>query len=198
MIVTDMGKEFTSNTFQNFCDTNDINLHFVSPYHHASNGLVERLNLQIENCIRCCLIDNKKCWDTYVDKIAQSLNSTVHGATGYTPHEIIHNRSMDVNLVGLNNVNNVDTDIDSLHYKVKDNIIKSGQNLRSRFNVFKRNRNFVVNDYVYVKVSERSNKLKPLYNGPFRIVGVDDSGFSYNILDDQKGVVYSVHINNIR
>ena len=197
-LVSDMGKEFTADVFQNYCRDNGIRLHWCSPYHHSSNGLAERLNLQIGNALRCCLLDSGGNWDDYIDRIVLSLNTTCHGATKLSPYEILNNKLFKVDLPCVyTSDSNIERNNRKLFNRVGVILNKTDSKMRFKFNIGKRNRTFNLNDKVFVRIPERSHKLSPIFKGPCRIVGIDPSGFSYNVLDPQ-GVVSSVHVNHIR
>ena len=197
-VVSDMGKEFTADVFQSYCIRNGIRLHWCSPYHHSSNGLAERVNLEIGNALRCCLLDSKGNWDDYIERIELSLNTTMHGATKLSPYEILNNRFYKVDLPCVyTSDDQIERNKRKLFNRVGVRINNEANKMRKRFNVSKRNRTFKIDDRVFVKIHERSHKLSPIYKGPCRIVGIDPSGFSYNVLDPQ-GVVSSIHVNHIK
>ena len=197
-IVCDMGTEFTSEMFRDFCKNNNIDLHICAPYHHASNGQVERLNLQIENCLRCLIYENKGSWDQYVGDIMNSLNSTVHGTVGVTPYELVYGSYSPVQLPGVLNKSKLsDADFFLLHKHATDRLRKTKSKM-GKVNKHRRVRYLNYNDKVFVKVQKPINKLKPLFSGPFRVVGQHSSQYSYDLKDDAKNVIYQVHINNIR
>lgn len=199
MFVTDMGTEFTSCNFKEMCNTNDIILHFCSPYHHSSNGLVERFNLQIENALRCLLIEKKGNWDQYIDSIAVSLNTTVHGAVNVTPYEVVHNKTFPVKLPGiLGGDCKFEDNVLDLYSHVDNQLESSSNKMRHKYNKSKRHREFKIDDIVFVRVPDHPNKLKPLFRGPVKVICVHPSNMSYDVIDEQTGVVSRVHINNIK
>ena len=199
IIVSDQGKENTAQIFQDYCRNHNIENYLITPYHHASNGMVERFNLQIENALRCSLLENKGSWDHYINSIQDSLNSTIHGSTGLTPYEIINNKTACINLPGfIPNNNYIKPTNDELLYTVKSNLLNSKNKMFAKHNLHRINRNFNINDKVYVKCNVPHNKLKPLYDGPYKIISVNDSKFSYNILNDTTGAITTHHINQIK
>ena len=198
MIVSDMGREFDSQLFKDFCKNNNINLHLCAPYMHQSNGLVERMNLQIENALRCLLLEFKGSWDKYLQTIQESLNSTVHSSIKYSPHEILNNVKSDVNLPAIFKYKqNLFQCKDDLFNYVKDKNLKVNKKIHDKSNKFKRNRCFKIGDVVYVKVQEQTNKLKPKFRGPFNVINVFPSKLSYLLEDERHNVVHA-HINNIK
>ena len=196
-IISDLGREFDSSHFKKFCESNNINLHLCAPYMHQSNGLCERVNLVIENSLRCLLLDIKGSWEKHVPVIQESVNSTVHASLGFTPYEILNNKMLDIKLPGI--------------ISCKDNIMKNANDLLNRiklvnsktrvvnhrkFNKNKRNRKFEIGDFIFTKIPKPVNKLKPRFEGPFEIVDVHESRHSYFIKKNDS--VMRVHINNIK
>ena len=196
-VVTDYGTEFKSNSFISLCNSHNIENIFTSPYHHASNGLVERLNLQIENALRACLLDKGDSWHSHLKVIQNSLNTTIHNAVGMTPYEVINGIVNPLELPGVLN-HNVYNNIKYVEEKVKNNLTKSKHNMEKRFNKFKRNRKLTLNSKVYVKVQNVKNKLRPIFDGPYTVIEICESGVSYMLRNEKNGCVYKTHINLIK
>ena len=198
IVITDQGREFDSQPFKDFCINNDIQLHLCAPYMHQSNGIVERMNLQIENALRCLLLEFKGSWDRYVSVVQNSLNSTVHSSLKYTPLEILNNQMCKLKLPGLfnNNYKMYSQHVDLYEY-VKDRNTHVNESFHRKYNSHKRNNMYSVGDHVFVKVPQPSNKLKPRFRGPFEIVDVLPSKFSYLIKNNDDKFMH-VHINNIK
>ena len=196
-IVTDCGAEFKSQSFISLCNSFNIENIFTSPYHHASNGLVERLNLQVENALRTCLLDKGLSWHSHLNNIQTSLNSTIHTAIGMTPYEVVYGNVKSLELPGVlcNNVNN---NLNNVVNKVRSNLIKTQTKMEKNFNKFKRNRKLSINSQVFVKIQNNQNKLKPIYDGPYTVVEICKSGVSYMLRSEKNGVVYKTHINLIK
>ena len=196
-VVTDYGTEFKSNVFTSLCNEFNIENIFTSPYHHASNGLVERLNLQIENALRACLLDKGSSWHSHLENIQSSLNSTVHSAVGMTPYEAINGTVKPLILPAVQN-NHEQNNVQAIERKISMNLIKSKDKMERKFNKFKRNRKLDLNSKVFVKVQNNKNKLKPIYDGPFTVVEICSSGVSYMLRNEKNGVLYKTHINLIK
>ena len=196
-VITDLGKEFNSKSFRNYCNENDIKLHLCAPYHHASNGLVERFNLQIENAIRCMIDENKGGWAVHLKKIEESFNTTISRGTRLSPYEIINNCRAPIKLIGIkNNSGKLFRDNIILNNFVNKCLNKNSNNMKQRYNSNKKFIKFNVGDEVYIKDFNRSNKLKPIYVGPFKVENVEESNYSYIVSNDYKS--FRVHVNNIK
>ena len=197
-VVVDSGMEFNSQTFKNLCIDNNINIHFCAPYHHASNGLVERMNLQIENALKCLLAEKGGSWDKHIDKIELSINTTIHGTIGYSPHEAIYNKIFPVNLIGILNDSEFENENKDIMMKdIQRNIIKVKNKVLNERNKCKKYRKLNIGDEIYIKVHENNSKLKPIYKGPFCVVEKHCSGYSYYV-KDENDIIIRVNINNVK
>nr|XP_053616105.1 uncharacterized protein K02A2.6-like [Plodia interpunctella] len=88
-IVSDNGRSFTSEEFQNYCKTNGIRHILVAPYHPASNGQAERTVQTIKNKLR--KLSNVP-WQIRLPKILYGLRTTPNSINEKTPAELLNNR----------------------------------------------------------------------------------------------------------
>ena len=195
VIVADCGGEFKSKNFVEFCEENNIKNYFTSPYHHSSNGQIERVNYQIENSLRCLLLEKKRSWSDHLPKIIFSLNSSLHGSTKFSPYEVLNHKTSDTGIDYLdklsktNKINNND---------VYENLMKANEKMTKKYNRFKRNRNLKVGDTVYEKNHAQTNKLKSVYIGPCIIKEICSSGLSYIVRNISNNVEFKSHIDFIK
>ena len=76
-IHTDQGRNFQSDLFQELCRLLGITKTRSSPYHPASNGLVERFNPTLAKMIRSYVHEQEKGWDVYLPLLtAAEVRST--------------------------------------------------------------------------------------------------------------------------
>jgi len=59
-VDVDCGKTFESRAFKEMTDSMNIQIYFSSPYHHNTNGIVERQFRTIRDYINSALKDKKK------------------------------------------------------------------------------------------------------------------------------------------
>jgi hypothetical protein len=70
-IITDLGTQFTSSTFWDFCDKRSIVVKYVSVAHPRANGQVERANSMILNALKKRLYrENKKALDRWLKELS--------------------------------------------------------------------------------------------------------------------------------
>jgi transposase InsO family protein len=73
---TDRGREYTSITFNEFCDVNDIRRQLTAAYTPHQNGVSQRKNGTIMNMVRCMLGDRnvpKNFWPEAVNWVVHIL-----------------------------------------------------------------------------------------------------------------------------
>ena len=192
LIITDEGGEFTSHKFVDFCSKYNINVHYTSPYHHSSNGAVERFNYSIENLLRCVLLHKKGNWVDHINKITQALNTSVHPSTHYTPYQVL-GKKYETGIKWIDN--HLEITPHALNHVVINNIKNYQKKIHQTFNKTKRNIKYNVGDTVYAKVSNVNGKLKPLYQGPGVITKMDK--YSCFVKFD-KNIIRKVHINHLK
>ena len=93
-IITDLGSVFTSETFQDYCDKNLIEVHYASVAHPQANGQVEKANGLLLQGLKPRLYDPIK---KYGGKWAQELPAVLWGlrtqqsrATGQSPYFLVY------------------------------------------------------------------------------------------------------------
>jgi transposase InsO family protein len=100
-IRSDQGPHFTADVVKHFVKATGAVQKFVTPYHHESNGLVERTNLEVMRHLRSLVFDKDilKTWDISVPLVQRIINSTVHSATGYSPAQLLYGDYADLNRI---------------------------------------------------------------------------------------------------
>lgn len=87
IIATDLGTEFTSNTFTSMCKLLKIEKLNSTAYHHESIGALENSHKQLGGYLN--IWSWKTSWSQWVPFWTFSHNNTVHSATGYAPAELV-------------------------------------------------------------------------------------------------------------
>lgn len=91
-LVSDAARENMSDEVETWCTQNNIKRHITSPYHHYSNGRVERFNRTLGEAIK--KQDSTFSLKLKVEKAVKIYNDTVHSATGITPNEALDARNL--------------------------------------------------------------------------------------------------------
>ena len=66
-------------------------VHYVSPHHLESNGMIENRNLVVEKLLRL-LVDNETEWDEYLPSALWALRSTKNSKTKFSSIELLYGR----------------------------------------------------------------------------------------------------------
>lgn len=192
LIVTDFGSEFTSMEFVNFCHQYKIDINYTPPYHHSSNGLVERVNYSIESLLRCAIIDFKGNWVDHLPDVVNAINSSHHEATGTTPNHIIG----EPTLTGIKTLDqNIIMDTKSPSKEVNEKSRRYMAKRRIKENKYRRYINYKVGETVYVKVTNVSGKLQPIYQGPGKITEIKGHQVTVKI---QENILRRVHVDFLK
>ena len=56
------------------------------------NGMIERFNRTIGECIAKLLTDKEKEWDEYIDAVLLAYRTMKHETTGFTPFQLLYGR----------------------------------------------------------------------------------------------------------
>ncbi|KAK6059210.1 integrase core domain protein [Cooperia oncophora] len=87
-IVVDNGPQFIAKAFEEYCKRRNIELTFIPPYHHNSNGEAERF---VQTFKKAYYKGRKaaKAVDTIVRDLLFEYRVTEHPATGMSPAEML-------------------------------------------------------------------------------------------------------------
>lgn len=91
-VLTDQGRNFTSELFKRVCKNLGIKKLQTSAYHPQGNGLVERLHRTLVHSLACIVRRDGRDWDRWIPYTLLAYRSTPHSSTGYTPYFLVHGR----------------------------------------------------------------------------------------------------------
>ena len=91
-VVSDRGSQFTSEVYHVFMTMYNIKVSLCSAYHPQANGLVERANQSVTQCLRALVHDNRYQWCSALQSCAFALNNTVCSTSSLTPYNLIFGR----------------------------------------------------------------------------------------------------------
>ena len=95
-IHSDQGRNFQSDLFQELCKILGVTKTRSTPYHPASDGLVERFNQTLAKMIRSFTEDHPNEWDKHLPLLTAAYRCTVHPATGFTPNFLMFGREVNI------------------------------------------------------------------------------------------------------
>ena len=89
---TDQGRNFESKLFRGVCNLLGIRKTRTTPYHPASDGLVERFNQTLERLLSHYVAEHQRDWDIHLPAVLMAYRATVQESTGYTPAYLLFGR----------------------------------------------------------------------------------------------------------
>ena len=94
-IHVDCGKVFESKVMKEFAKSMGITLCFSSPYHHNTNGVIERQFRTIRDFLNASIKEKKqKDWAEMIPDIEFTMNATFQKSIGRSPAEVIYGRKI--------------------------------------------------------------------------------------------------------
>lgn len=183
-MISDLGSEFTSKCMKEICRQLHIPQQFTPSYVHSCLGMCERSHKTLAE--RLSPYVNNKCnnWMDILSSVTFSINQSVNTTTGYSPHEIIFGQRPHFPLAVAKPTDFDTIPVDARTYvrkhaeklniirtEVKENVIKSQQDMLKRANENINPLKVEHGDYVFL-LSETAGvgqKLRNKYIGPFVI-----------------------------
>jgi len=196
-IVTDNGPEFMNAIIDQLYELSGIARLKTIPYSSQENGLVERLNREVNRHAEafCVKGDNKKRWSNYLPFIRRIINGSTHSALGTSPASIIYGDRIDLDWVFAprefreEEINGMTLqEFVKENLAIQDEIIKKAvfsQTELNEENLLKRSnkrakipfKKFEVGDWVLMESREYAHggkrpKLQTARLGPFKVIDV--------------------------
>jgi transposase InsO family protein len=219
-IITDLGSNFTSSEFFDFCEQKSIQIKYASVAHPRANGQVERANGMILEALRKKVFDkNEKFagkWIRELSYVLWSLRTQPSRALhGNTPFFMVYGSKAvlpaDLKFGAprliFENIAEAEAtrleDVDILEEEQLNTVIQSAryqQTLRRYHDKAIRHRSFAVGDLILRRIltGEGRHKLSPLWEGPFIVAEVTRPG-SYRLTQmDDTEIGNSWNIEHLR
>ena len=93
---TDQGSNFQSNLFKEMCDLLGIDKTRTTPFHPASDGMVERFNRTMENLLSMYVADDQHDWDLKLPCALMAYRATPHESTQCSPNLMMLGREVEL------------------------------------------------------------------------------------------------------
>ena len=193
-IMSDHASNFQSNLFKELCELCQIKQISSSPFHHESNGQVERLIKTIKPMISAlCNERNSNQWDTMLPSIELCVRASKQKSTGTSPFQTLFGRSMNLPInwqfkgipVYEGDSQRIQR-IEWIHNSVLVNQQTSNERQEIRRNRREVDNDITVGDQVYVMNWRNPSGVKKLkYIGPYKVV--EKCGLWTYILEDKFG-----------
>ena len=175
VIHADCGRVFESKTMKDMAAERNITICLSSPYHHNTNGLIERQFRTIRDCINTAAKDNtRKDWEELLPEIEFAMNATYQKSIGMSPCEMVFGRK-----------------IFRERWYIKEDTSTEDQSYED----MQTKRRFSVGDEVLVKKMVR-NKNEDRFEGPYEVCEKIHNR-RYKLQDD-KGKIIQRNVEQLR
>ncbi|MCI04910.1 Ty-3/Gypsy retrotransposon polyprotein, partial [Trifolium medium] len=160
-------------------------LRMSSSYHPQTDGQTEVMNRTVEQYLRAFVHDKPSHWVRFLPWVELHYNTSVHSASGITPYQATFGKvpiTIPSYTQGGSIVDACDLVLSSreeILTVLKRNLAKAQKRMKDTADKHRREVEFKVNDWVYVKLQpyrqsslsrEKFHKLSKRYYGPFLIV----------------------------
>lgn len=188
-VITDQGREFCNKVNDSMCRLLGITHKVTSPYHPQGNGLTERFNKTLTNCLIKYVNSKQTDWDIFLPTILFANRTSKNRATNATPYELVYGKEAKLPCDDF-----VDGDdshaledrlkrlekIAQLHLTAKDQIKEEQAKQKVYYDKRHKQPMFREGDKVLVKnsqkISRKGGKLEDRFFGPYTVEAVTTSG----------------------
>lgn len=171
-IISDNGKQFTSNIMRSLFSTYNIPNVYYTPLYTPQVNTVERYNKTIMTAVSTFIESDHRAWDVNIPKIQFALNSAVNEVTGFTPSFLIYGRELPSD-----GLHYIDSDLEhqiiftprdsyaenlgnlqKIFDKVQLSLIKAHSRNSASYNLRRKNVEFKVGDVIWKRTYYHSDK----------------------------------------
>jgi len=179
-ISCDNGSHFNNDLVKKFCENENISLIFSSAYSPQSQGLVERINGVLKNCLKNYSPTNNENWLDTLFNIVATYNSTpIAHLDNKSPFYLVHGYNeksvleRKLNIYDEPNFSSRSEEIensDKTRSEIPDLINKHGQKNKFYYDKNKSSNIFKPNDLVLIRPGKNLSNIKLKFDGPFRVL----------------------------
>ena len=187
-LLSDQGREFCNNVLINLKTNLGFKHITTSAYNPRTNGITERFNQTLANCLRKHAEADVSNWHKFLPYVIIAYQSRVHSATGYTPFELMFGR----NMIPFNDYSTEKEDSNAIFERSKEikQLFESTRPLalgnlkefqerqiksqNNSTNVVEKR--IEIGKTVFLKCEGLLNKLEPRFKGPYKVSGHSKRG----------------------
>lgn len=92
LVTVDNGKEFDNVIFKEMMNRAGVQVHYTTPYHHQSNGQIERMHRTLEERLRTTVNPDHDNWDIMYDAAIKAMNHAMPTNGARSPSEVWYGR----------------------------------------------------------------------------------------------------------
>ncbi|GKE73132.1 putative reverse transcriptase domain-containing protein [Tanacetum coccineum] len=213
LIIFDRDGRFTSQFWKSLKKSLGSQLDMSTGYHPQTDGQSERTIQTLEDIMRACVIDFRKCWDRHLPLVEFSYNNSYHTSIKAALFEALYGRKCrspicwaevgDAQLTGPEIVHETTEKI----FQIKKRIQATRNRQKSLDDRNRKPMEFQVEDMVMLKVSPwkgvirfgKRGKLNPRYIGPFKVLAkVGTVAYRLELPDQLSRVHITFHVSNLK
>ena len=184
VIYSDRGSQFTAESWRELWRLTGTKLAYSTAYHPQTQGVVERMNSVIEQCMRCTIHEsgNINEWEKILSTVELVINSLPNKSTGFSPFYLNYGHEPILPIQLIKGDEEIRTEsIGSFVRRVtsdwelaKENLQRAVGLQQKYYNRKHRDVQFAVGDLVLLstrnlKMRGIPDKLKKRFMGPFKI-----------------------------
>ncbi|CAM5133689.1 unnamed protein product [Eretmochelys imbricata] len=184
-ILTDAGTNFLAGTMKNLWEAHGVNHLVATPYHHQTNGMVEKFNGTLGAMIRKFVNEHSNDWDLVLQQLLFAYRAVPHPSLGFSPFELVYGREVKgpLQLVKqqwegftpspgtniLDFVTNLQNTLRTSLAFAKENLQDAQKEQKAWYDKHARERSFKVGDQVMVLRALQAHKMEASWEGPFMV-----------------------------
>ena len=208
VLLSDNGAEFKNEVLQKICQKFHIHQTFITAYHPASNGLVERTNRKILTILRHFVGKFQESWQDWLPHVNACINATINSSTGKAPHSIVfgHDKRFPYDMLEQPRIpvysvedyaQNQARAFQIIYDQVRSTLQSSRTQMTQRQHLHARPVTFQVNDVVFKSAPERQSKLCSKFTGPF-VIQEKLAGNKFKIYEPSAQTSEIVHADRLK
>ena len=214
-ILSDQGRNFESQLFQETCMLLGINKTRSTAYHPEGNGQVENLHRTIKSMLTARAEEQPGHWDEQLDFCMMAYRSSLHSSTGHTPFELVFGHEMRLPLdVMMGEANESESTYTEFVVDLRGKLVQAHQDVREKLKVTQRRQKDAFDKGVKCTVYQpgdlvlrfspelkpgEPNKFHRKWEGPFEIVErVSEVTYRLRRMGRRSRRSSIVHFNNLR
>lgn len=186
-IITDLGRQFLSDVFIEFCKSENIIRSNTTAYNPTGNSVVERIHQTLGNNLR--IFKNVLSIDEIIIKAENNLNLCYHHGIEGIPIELAQQK---------NPINMGDRKFkfdNELNFKIQNKIKEKELNRRNKKR--RLTEKLQTGDVVMVKNEIRRNKFDEIWLGPYEILDVKEGNNLFKLIKENRNTEW-INLKRLR
>lgn len=205
--ILDNGGEFNNETVKEILALHKIKVHFTTPHHHDSNGIVERFHSSIIEHLRILLETHPNDKENIMDYAIIAYNNSIHSTTKYTPFELTfgHTSLRDPHEIFIPDAfytdyaENHKQKLERVYEKINQNLNSQKEKIVSKHNTHgDTNEEFKLGQTVFKQNPKNRNKKYNKFLGPYEITKILERNKVEISTKNSKNKKEIIHIKELR